>query len=137
MVELSKEAKIIFYIDIIVGLIYSFQYLVIPDILYAGDANYHPHNTRVIGGTILTLTIGGIIALKRGELENVKPIWELVILWWIIVLILDIASLTYMPYTPLEAARIWIAIVVRTSNLRGGEGNRLRHHIRSSISAWA
>ena len=112
MVELSKEVKIVFSINIIVGLIYSFQYLVLPDLLYAGESDYNPHNTRVIGGSILALVIGGLIVLKRGELETLKPVWELVIIWFLIVLILDIASLTYMPYTPIQAGRIWIAIIV-------------------------
>jgi hypothetical protein len=112
MGELSKEVKIVFYIDIIVGLIYTIQYLIIPDLLYAGESGYNPHNTRVIGGSILALVIGGLIGLKRGELETIKPVWELVIIWFLIVLILDIASLTYMPYTPIQAGRTWIAIIV-------------------------
>jgi len=112
MVEISKEAKIILYINIIVGFIYIIQYLILPDILYAGEPLYNPHNTRLIGGTILALVIGGLIALKRGELETLKPIWELVIIWFLIVVILDIAALTYMPYTPIQVARQWIAIIV-------------------------
>jgi hypothetical protein len=112
MVELSKEVKIIFYINIIAGLIYTFQYLIIPDLLYAGESGYNPHNQRVIGGSILALVIGGLIGLKRAELETLKPVWELVIVWFIIVLILDIASLTYMPYTSIQIIRTWIAIIV-------------------------
>lgn len=112
MVELSKEVKYVFYIDLIVAIIYTIQYLVLTDILFAGGTYYNPHYMRVIGGTVLAFAIGGVIALKRGELEKLKPVWELVIIWWIIVLILDIASLTYMPYASMEIVRTWITIIV-------------------------
>jgi len=112
MVEISKEVKIILYIDIIAAIIYAVQYLIIPDILFAGGTLYNPHMTRLWGGTIVVLLISALIALKRGELETLNPIWEFVILWWIMTLILNFAALTYMPYTPTEVATAWRNIIV-------------------------
>ncbi|MFW9899639.1 MAG: hypothetical protein ACFFDO_10320 [Candidatus Thorarchaeota archaeon] len=112
MAEISKEVKIIFIINIIAGIIYAIQYLILPDILYSGTPYYHPHLSRIYGGTMVILIIGGLIGLKRGELETLKPVWEVVILWFIMVLILAIASLTYMPWTPTDLARVWVGIIV-------------------------
>lgn len=112
MVEISKEVKIILYIDIIAAIIYAFQYLVLTDLIFAGGTYYNPHMYRLWGGTIVVILISALIALKRGELETFKPIWEFVILWWIMTLILNFAAFTYMPYTPTEVARAWINIIV-------------------------
>ena len=98
--------------NFLAGNLVAVQFLIIPDLIYAGSTYYNPHMTRLWGGTIFVLLIAGLIALKRGELETLKPVWEIVILWWIMTLILDIAALGYMPYTPTEVARVWINIIV-------------------------
>jgi len=112
MVEISKEVKIIIYIDMIAALIYGTMYLILPDILFAGEAYYNPHLTRLWGGVIFVLLIGAIIALKRGELETLKPVWEIAILYWIMTDILNLAAFFYMPFSPLEVIRQWINTIV-------------------------
>ena len=115
MVEISKEVKIILYIDIIIASIFAFQYLVIPDIIFAGGTYYNPHMTHLWGGTVVVLMIGGLIGLKRGELETLKPVWEVLILWFIMTLIEDFAAFTFMPYTATEVARHWVNIIIVTA----------------------
>jgi len=112
MTEISKEVKIVFIINIIVAIIYAIQYLVLPDIFSSGTPYYNPYLIRVYGGTMVVLIIGGLIGLKRGELETLKPVWELIILWDIMVLILVIASFIYMPWTPTDLVRVWVGIIV-------------------------
>jgi hypothetical protein len=112
MAEISKEVKIVLIINIIAGIIYAIQYLVLPDIVSAGTPYYNPYLIRVYGGTMVVLIIGILIGLKRGELETLKPVWEVAILWFILVLILLIGSFIYMPWTPADLVRAWVGMIV-------------------------
>ena len=105
MVEMSKGLKIILIVDIVVAIYYGVLYLLLPELYYQmNDAPaFDLHMWRLFGGTIFILGIAGIIALKRGEWEAVKPLMEVVILWLIMVAVLDIvwvlsvsASSTYI-----------------------------------------
>jgi len=65
------------------------------------------------------LGIAGIIALKRGEWEAVKPIMEVVILWLSMVALLDIiwvlsvsASPTYIRSTSTTIILLVILVIV-------------------------
>lgn len=71
--------------------------------------------TRLWGGTIIVLIIGGIIGLKRGELETLKPAWEIAILWFIMTSILNFAAFTYMPYSAADLVTHWIDTIVITA----------------------
>jgi len=112
MAEISKEVKIVLIINIIAGIIYAIQYLVLPDIVSAGTPYYNPYLIRVYGGTMVVLIIGMLIGLKRGELETLKPVWEVGILWFILVLVLLIGSFIYMPWTPADLVRAWVGMIV-------------------------
>ncbi|MFX0186562.1 MAG: hypothetical protein ACFE8A_02380 [Candidatus Hodarchaeota archaeon] len=112
MTEISKEVKIVAIINMIAGIIYAIQYLVLPDIIAAGTPYYNPYLIRVYGGTMVVLIIGLLIGLKRGELETLKPAWEVGILWFILVLILLIGSFIYMPWTPADLVRAWVGLIV-------------------------
>ena len=92
MVEMSKGLKIILIVDIIVAIYYGVLYLLLPEFYSKmNDApTFDLHMWRLFGGTIFVLGIAGIIALKRGEWEAVKPLMEVVILWLIMVAVLDI-----------------------------------------------
>ena len=92
MVEMSKGLKIILIVDIVVAIYYGVMYLLLPELYYQmNDAPaFDLHMWRLFGGTLFVLGIAGIIALKRGEWEAVKPLMEVVILWLIMVALLDI-----------------------------------------------
>ena len=92
MVEMSKGLKIILIVDIIVAIYYGVMYMLLPELYYSmNDAPaFDLHMWRLFGGTLFVLSIAGIIALKRGEWETVKPIMEVVILWLIMVALLDV-----------------------------------------------
>ena len=114
MTELSKEMKIVMIINIIAGLLFAFIYIIIPDILSKSinQVAYDPHTTQVVGGSILVLTIGGIIAFKRNEWEGLKLLWEVIILWDIITLILNFVALVAFPMSSLEIANMWFNIIL-------------------------
>ena len=92
MVELSKGLKIILIVDIIVALYYGVLYLLLPEYYYQmNDAPaFDLHMWRLFGGTIFVLGIAGVLALKRGKWETMKPLMEVVILWLVMVAVLDI-----------------------------------------------
>ncbi|TFG06665.1 MAG: hypothetical protein EU539_07045 [Promethearchaeota archaeon] len=123
MAEISKKLKVVLIIDIIVALYYGILYLLIPEVYYRmNDAPaFDLHMWRLFGGTIFILGICGILALKRGEWEAVKPIMELVILWLMMVAVLDIIwvfSVTSSPtYVRSISTTIVILIILITANI--------------------
>ncbi|TFG29009.1 MAG: hypothetical protein EU532_04095 [Promethearchaeota archaeon] len=114
MVEASKEVKIVLLINAIVALIYGFMYFIIPDITnQLNDGPYYnPQFYQLFGGTCFTLAIIALLAVKRGEWENLKTVLELGILWLIFVLIINFWSFAYMPYSTTAIASQAFDIIV-------------------------
>lgn len=114
MAEISKEMKIVLIINAIVAFIYGCIFLLIPD-LYESltDSPYHnPALLRLWGGTIIILGLFALIAFVRKEWENVKIVFELAIVWLILVEILGLVSFTYVPYTAASLANEIMDMVV-------------------------
>ncbi len=114
MVEMSKGLKIILIVDIIVAIYYGVMYLLLPELYYQmNDAPaFDLHMWRLFGGTLFVLSIAGIIALKRGEWEAVKPIMEVVILWLIMVAVLDVVWVLSANASPTYIRSISTTIVL-------------------------
>jgi len=114
MVEMSKGLKIILVVDIIVAIYYGVMYLLLPELYYQmNDAPaFDLHMWRLFGGTLFVLGITGIIALKRGEWETVKPLMEVVILWLIMVVVLDIIWVLSVSASPTYVRSISTTIVL-------------------------
>jgi len=115
MAGLSKDLKIIMVFNIIAAFIYGSIFLLIPDLYeqYIDSIYHNPPLMRLWGGTIILVGICGLIALKRNEWETVKLYWELVILWLLMIVILNLASFAYVPYTPtFLATNIFNVIIV-------------------------
>jgi hypothetical protein len=114
MVEMSKGLKIILIVDIVVAIYYGVLYLLLPELYYQmNDAPaFDLHMWRLFGGTIFVLGIAGIIALKRGEWEAVKPLMEVVILWLIMVTVLDIVWVISVSASPTYIRSISTTIVL-------------------------
>ena len=111
MAELSKEVKIIFIINAIPAFIYAFLFLVIPE-TYAQVFEvemYNPISYRQIGASILVLGIGCVLAIKRDDLEKAKIVWEIAIIWLILMLIIGIWGAFAIPGTAAAQAGTWIA----------------------------
>ncbi|MFX1406138.1 MAG: hypothetical protein ACFFC9_00255 [Promethearchaeota archaeon] len=92
MAEISKEAKIVFLINIIVCFIFAFFFFGIPEIYYdlVGGVGFSAVCWRQIGGTILILGLFGIIALIRKEWEQVRIYWEFGIAFIILLIVIDL-----------------------------------------------
>jgi hypothetical protein len=111
MAELSKEVKIILLVNAIPAFIYAFLFLVIPE-TYAQiteAAMYNPINLRQIGASILVLGIGSVLAIKRNDLEKAKILWEISIIWLILMSIIGIWGAFAIPGTATAQVGTWIA----------------------------
>ena len=110
MAEVTKEVKIVLIINAIAALIFTFLYLVIPDI-YASLVDplvFDPYYWRAFGGTLLVLAIMDLIALKRAEVEQVKFLIEFAILWCVVILALNIWELIVLPLSPTYTQTTWV-----------------------------
>ena len=114
MTEASKEIKIVLTINVIVALIYGFMYMIIPDITnkLTDGPYFNPHFYQLFGATCFALAIIALLGVKRGEWEDIKIIVELAILWLILVLIANLWSFAYMPYSAAAIANQWFDITV-------------------------
>jgi len=101
MAEASKQAKIILSINAIVALIYGFMYMIMPDATnkLTDGPYYNPHFYQLFGATCFALAIVALLAVKRAEWEGIKIILELGIIWLILILIVNLWSFAYMPYS--------------------------------------
>lgn len=94
MAEISKEAKIIFLINMILSFVFAFFFLGIPEIYRDLTGTtidiFSPVCWRQLGGTLLLLGIFSIIALLRKEWEQIRIFWEFGIAFLIMQLALDI-----------------------------------------------
>lgn len=91
MAELSKAAKIMFLVNAIVSFIFTLFFLVIPEI-YADLMNppqFCSITIRQVGGSLLVLGVFSVVGLIRKEWEQVRIVWELGILWLIVILSID------------------------------------------------
>lgn len=91
MAELSKEAKIMYLVNAIASFIFTVLFLVIPEI-YANLINppeFCAISWRQLGGSLLVLGVFSVVGLLRKEWEHVRIVWELGILWLIVLLCID------------------------------------------------
>ena len=95
MTEISKRMKVILIINTIIAFIYGFLYLVIPEILAdLNDApHFDPHFWRLWGGLCMVLGIFGLLMIKRAEWEGMKILWEFVIIWLIMMVIVNFMTM--------------------------------------------
>ena len=110
MPEVTKEVKIILIIDAIAALVFTFLYLVIPEI-YASLVDplvFDPYYWRAFGGTLLVLAIFALVVVKREDIQQVKLMIEFAILWMIVILSLNIWELIVLPLSPAYTQTTWV-----------------------------
>ncbi len=100
MTEIQKLTKISLLLDVLAGFIFAFLYLVIPDI-YIYDLTQWPFNDpiyfRLFGGTLLVLGLASLIAYFKKEWEEIKLLYELALMWLLMVIIINIFELVMLP----------------------------------------
>jgi len=92
MAEISKEAKIVFLINAVASFIFTFFFLIIPEMYsdLTDGAYFSPICWRQLGGTLLVFGIFAIVALIRKEWEQVRIFWEFGIAFLILLICIDI-----------------------------------------------
>lgn len=111
MVEISKGLKIVLIINAIIGLIFAFLYLAISQIYLSliQWPFYDPYYSWLFGGTLLIVSIFTLLAIKRAEWKQIRIIFELIIAWQIMILILNILSLILIPAPITSLINTWVS----------------------------
>ena len=106
MTELSKEAKLILFIDAITGFIFAFLMLVIPEVYFeiSDWKEFCPGSVRQVGTIFLILSIFFLLAVKRNDFEQIKIAWEIGIAWLIAMAVVNIVNVMDSMGTPLGRA---------------------------------
>ena len=108
MEEISSKAKILLIIDAIAAFIFTFLYLIIPE-LYASLIDplvFDPYYWRAFGATVLVL---GIFAIRAamGKKEQALFMFEIIILWSFVILLLNFWELIVLPLSPTYTETTW------------------------------
>ena len=110
MVKIAKHLKIVLLINAIIGLIFAFLYLAF-SYLYLPFIQwpfYDPYYSWSFGGTLLVLSLFSLLAIKKTEWEQIKIVVELIIVWQLMILILNIISLILIPAPITSLISTWI-----------------------------
>ncbi len=100
--EISKWLKLWFLINSILGLIFTIIYLIILEIYWVmvDWPYFDPIFGRILGITLLTLTIMSVMAYRETDWENVKIFVEFSIIWLMSLAIVNIWSVFVTPFSP-------------------------------------
>lgn len=99
--EVSKGLKLWFLISAIVGLIFTIIYLMFLEIYWimVDWPYFDPIFGRILGATLLTMSVISLLAYRETEWENVKLIVIFSALWQILVVIINIWSIFAAPFS--------------------------------------
>lgn len=99
MVEITKNLKILLLINAIIGLGFAFFYLAVSH-LYLSLIQwpfYDPYYSWAFGGVFLILSSFILFTIKKDNWERGKTVFEIIIAWQIMILVLNILSLIFIP----------------------------------------
>lgn len=107
--EISKGLKLWFLISSIVGFIFTFIYLVVLEIYWTmiDWPYFDPIFGRILGITLLTISIISVLAYRETEWENVKIFVEFAIIWLISLIIVNIWSVFATSFSPTALGSVW------------------------------
>ena len=116
MTEIQKLTKISLLLNVLAGLIFAFLYLVIPDIYIYGLTQWpfnDPIYFRLFGGTLLVLGLASLMAYFKKEWEEIKLLYELSVMWLLMVTIINIFELALLPLPAMALTNsIFVTILV-------------------------
>ncbi|MFX0059372.1 MAG: hypothetical protein ACFE85_06890 [Candidatus Hodarchaeota archaeon] len=99
MTEILKLTKYSLLLYTLGGLVFAILYLFVTDI-YLYDLTawpfVDPYYPRAFGGTLLILAIFSLLMYFKKEWEHIKLVYELALLWLIMVLVLNILELALL-----------------------------------------
>ncbi len=116
MTEIQKLTKISLLLNVLAGLIFAFLYLVIPDIYIYGLTQWpfnDPIYFRLFGGTLLVLGLVSFMAYFKKEWEEIKLLYELSVMWLLMVTIINIFELALLTLPAMALTNsIFVTILV-------------------------
>ena len=116
MTEIQKLTKISLLLNVLAGLIFAFLYLVIPDIYIYGLTQWpfnDPIYFRLFGGTLLVLGLVSLMAYFKKDWEEIKLLYELSVMWLLMVTIINIFELALLPLPAMALTNsIFVTILV-------------------------
>ena len=119
MTEILKITKYSLLLYTLGGLVFAILYLFITDIYLYDLVAWpfvDPYYPRAFGGTLLILAIFSLLAYFKKEWEHIKLVYELALIWLIMVLIMNILELallsSVLPVLALTSTIINTIIVV-------------------------
>jgi len=115
MTEIQKLTKISLLLDVLAGFIFTFLYLVIPDIYIYGLTQWpfnDPIYFRLFGGTLLVLGFASLMAYFKKEWEEIKLFYELALMWLLMVTIMNILELTLLPLPAMALANTIVVTIL-------------------------
>ena len=117
MSEIQKFTKITLILYALGGFIFAFLYLVIPDI-YIYDLTQWPFDDpvyfRFFGGTLLVLGLFALLAYFKKEWEEIKMVFELALMWLLMVLIINFLELALLSVPAIAFMNTMINTIIVT-----------------------
>lgn len=114
MVEITKKLRILLLINAIIGLGFAFFYLAVP-YWYLSLSQwpfFDPYYSWAFGGIFLILSSFLLYTFKKDDWGRCKTVYEIIIAWQILILVLNIVSLIFIP-APLDSIiTTWIYNIV-------------------------
>lgn len=100
--EISKGLKIWFLISCVLGCIFTIIYLIVLEPYWAmvDWPYFDPIFGRILGITLLSITIISALAYRETDWENVKLFVEFSIIWLVSLAIVNIWSVFVTPFSP-------------------------------------
>jgi hypothetical protein len=114
MGEITERLRKLLLIDAILGFYFTFLYIIIPHIyLYSIQwPFYDPYYSWSFGAIFLLFSIFILYTIKQNEWEKFKMVYELLIGWYLTILILNIICLILIPLSILSLIAIWIYNII-------------------------
>jgi hypothetical protein len=120
MTEIKKITKIVMIYYGVAGLLFAFLYLVLTD-FFAFQVMQWPTGDPVpfwsLGMTMLVLAIASFLAVFKSEWEHIKLYFEIMLMWIIGTILMNIAILTVIALPDAALLQIVFDIILLSFNL--------------------
>ena len=114
MAELSKEMKIVLFINMLVAFIYGIIYVFLPDTVYSlNDAPYFdPHFWRLFGGVLISMGIPILLGIIKGDWDEIKFFYLYAIILLTILALVNLTSNIYLTRSATNIGFHWLDTIV-------------------------
>ena len=117
MTEIKKFTKIVLIYYGIAGALFSFLYLVFTDLQLLNWPWPDPVPFWSLGFSMLVLTIASFLAFFKSEWEQIKLYLEIMIMWVIGAILMDIAIVVVVPLNEAFMSQMVFNFIILSFNL--------------------